>query len=148
MRGFFCQTTTLQRSIEKSPPISDHLPTMILGMHHVQITVPIAMEATAIRFYTDVLSLQRIDKPDALKHRGGTWFQLGEQQLHLGIEDGISRRASKAHVAYLVDDLNYWRKRLTENEVTPIESIPIPGYNRFEARDPFGNRIEFIQRVG
>ena len=26
-----------------------------------------------------------------------------------------------------------------------IEGIPIPGYDRFEFRDPFGNRVEFIQ---
>jgi catechol 2,3-dioxygenase-like lactoylglutathione lyase family enzyme len=121
---------------------------MILGLHHVQITVPIAMEQTGIQFYAEVLGLPKIEKPDALKQRGGTWFQLGEHQLHLAIEDGVNRRASKAHIAYLVDDLNFWRNRLTENEVTPIESIPIPGYDRFEARDPFGNRIEFIQRVG
>jgi hypothetical protein len=26
--------------------------------------------------------------------------------------------------------------------------VPIPGYERFEFRDPFGNRVEFIQAVG
>jgi hypothetical protein len=28
-----------------------------------------------------------------------------------------------------------------------LESVPIPGYRRFEFRDPFGNRVEFIQPV-
>jgi len=121
---------------------------MILGLHHAQVTVPIAMEEAAIEFYSQVLELPEIEKPDSLKDRGGTWFQLGHQQLHLSIEDGVNRRATKAHLAYLVDDLNEWRDRLLANEITPIESIPIPGFDRFEARDPFGNRIEFIQRVG
>jgi hypothetical protein len=28
------------------------------------------------------------------------------------------------------------------------DSIPIEGYDRFEFRDPFGNRVEFIAPVG
>jgi hypothetical protein len=27
-----------------------------------------------------------------------------------------------------------------------MESIPLPGHDRFEFRDPFGNGVEFIQR--
>jgi hypothetical protein len=27
-----------------------------------------------------------------------------------------------------------------------IDSVPLPGHDRFEFRDPFGNRVEFIQR--
>jgi len=123
-------------------------PRVILGLHHAQITVPASMEEAAIDFYTHVLGLNQIEKPDSLKDRGGTWFELGGLQLHLAIEDGVNRRATKAHLAYQVDDLKYWRNRLIDNEVSPVESIPIPGYDRFEARDPFGNRIEFIQRIG
>jgi catechol 2,3-dioxygenase-like lactoylglutathione lyase family enzyme len=122
---------------------------MILGLHHAQITVPPPMERAAIKFYRDVLGLPEVEKPAELRDRGGTWFDLGDgQQLHLGVEDGVSRRATKAHLAYEVDDLEHWRRRMIEHEVTPVESIAIPGHDRFEARDPFGNRIEFIQRVG
>ena len=122
---------------------------MILGLHHAQITVPPAMEKAAIRFYRDALGLPEVEKPADLRDRGGTWFELGGgQQLHLMAEDGVSRRATKAHLAYAVDDLEHWRLRMLEHEVTPVEAIAIPGHDRFEARDPFGNRIEFIQRLG
>jgi catechol 2,3-dioxygenase-like lactoylglutathione lyase family enzyme len=60
-------------------------------------------------------------------------------------EDGIDRARSKAHVAYLVSDLDGWRQRLTDNGCEIIDGIPIPGYDRFEFRDPFGNRVEFLQ---
>jgi catechol 2,3-dioxygenase-like lactoylglutathione lyase family enzyme len=123
-------------------------PHVILGLHHAQITVPASMEEAAVEFYSQVLGLEQIEKPESLKDRGGTWFDLDGQQIHLSGEDGVNRRATKAHLAYLVGDLDYWRKRLVDNEVTPVESVPIPGYERFEARDPFGNRIEFIQRIG
>ncbi len=120
---------------------------MILGLHHAQITVPPAMEKAAIAFYRDALGLPEVDRPaDA---RGSTWFDLGNgQQLHLMAEDGVSRRATKAHLAYAVADLEHWRRRMIEHEVTPVETVPVPGHDRFEARDPFGNRIEFIQRLG
>jgi catechol 2,3-dioxygenase-like lactoylglutathione lyase family enzyme len=120
---------------------------MVLGLHHVQISVPVSMENTAIAFYRDVLGLSEIEKPDEVKDRCGVWFQLGNAQLHLSIEDNVNRRSTKAHVAYEVDNLAYWRQRMVENEVTPVDTIPIPGYDRFEARDPFGNRIEFIKCV-
>jgi catechol 2,3-dioxygenase-like lactoylglutathione lyase family enzyme len=120
---------------------------VIIGLHHAQITVPTSMEEAAIRFYGEVLALPPIDKPAALEERGGVWFQLGAQQLHLSVEDNVNRRGTRAHLAYEVNDIEFWRKRLLANEVMPIESIPIPGYVRFEARDPFGNRIEFIQRI-
>ena len=121
---------------------------MILGLHHAQITVPPTMEKAAIRFYRDVLGLPEVEKPADLRDRGGTWFDLGDgQQLHLGVEDGFNRRTTKAHLAYEVDDVEHWRQRMLEHDVTPVESISIPGHDRFEARDPFGNRIEFIQRI-
>ena len=122
---------------------------MILGLHHAQVTVPPTMEQAAIKFYRDALGLPEVEKPAELRDRGGTWFDLGNgQQLHLGIEDGVTRRQTKAHLAYAVTDLAHWRQRMLDHEVTPVECIPIPGHDRFEARDPFGNRVEFIQRVG
>jgi hypothetical protein len=36
---------------------------------------------------------------------------------------------------------------MRENGIEIGDSVPIPGYARFEIRDPFGNRVEFIQRV-
>jgi hypothetical protein len=44
-----------------------------------------------------------------LTDRGGLWLSLGDQQLHLGVEDGIDRARTRAHLAYEVDDLVYWR---------------------------------------
>ncbi len=123
-------------------------PRIILGLHHVQISVPESMEEAALQFYTEVMNLIPIDKPREMRDRGGTWLQLGGLELHLVTEENVNRRATKNHVAFRVDDLQYWRQRMLENEVTPIDAIPIPGYDRFEARDPFGNRIEFIQRIG
>ncbi len=119
---------------------------MITGIHHVQITISAADEDAARAFYCDVLELPEIEKPDSLKGRGGFWVMVGDRQLHAGVEEGVDRR-TKAHIAYQVDDLAVWRARLAAAGIEALESIPIPGYDRFECRDPFGNRMEFIQSL-
>ena len=112
----------------------------------MQVTIPKGAEDAARTFYCGMLGLPEIEKPAALKPSGGFWVQLGAgQQLHIGAEDGVDRLATKAHIAYQVDDLKAWRKRLHNAATKIVESIPIPGYHRLEFRDPFGNRIELIQ---
>ena len=51
---------------------------MILGLDHVQITVPTGQEAAAKEFYCRVLALSEIEKPEALKPRGGFWLSVGD----------------------------------------------------------------------
>jgi catechol 2,3-dioxygenase-like lactoylglutathione lyase family enzyme len=118
----------------------------ILGLNHVQITVSKSEESAARAFYCTLLGLPEIEKPQSLKSRGGFWLQAGDRQVHIGIEENVDRTATKAHIAYEVDDIPAWRKKLAENGIEALDSIPIEGYDRFEFRDPFGNRVEFIRR--
>ena len=117
---------------------------MILRLHHAQITVPSDQETEARAFYLGLLGLCEIEKPDSLKARGGFWCELAGQELHVSLEDGVDRSQTKAHLAYQVTDLGHWRTRLEAAGCTLLESVPIPGYERFETRDPFGNRLEMI----
>lgn len=114
-------------------------------VNHVQITIPAGSEDRARAFYCGLLGLAEIGKPASLKGRGGFWVQAGPVQVHFGIQDDVDRAGNRTHIAYQVDDLAAWRARLTENGFTPEDNTPIPGYDRFEFRDPFGNRVEFIQ---
>src|SRR5437762_1016389 len=119
----------------------------MLRIHHIQITIPKDAEEEARRFYCGVLGLLEIEKPESLKNRGGFWLELGDVQLHVGTEDGVDRSVTKAHVAYEVDNVAVWRERLEREGVTILDSIPIPGCDRFEFRDPFGNRVEMIEAI-
>ena len=120
---------------------------MIIGLHHAQITIPKGNEEAGKDFYCKVLGLKEISKPSALQGRGGFWLQVGSQEVHVGTEDGFNRRTTKAHLAYEVEDISYWRNVLMENEIEILDSVPIPNYERFEFRDPFGNRVEMIQPI-
>jgi catechol 2,3-dioxygenase-like lactoylglutathione lyase family enzyme len=121
---------------------------MIIGIDHVQITVPANAVAEARAFYCGLLGLREVEKPAALHGRGGFWLQVGDRQVHVGTEEGVARQATKAHVAYAVTGIAQWRSRLAAAGVDLLDGIPIPGHDRFEFRDPFGNRVEMIQAVG
>jgi catechol 2,3-dioxygenase-like lactoylglutathione lyase family enzyme len=120
---------------------------MIIGIDHVQITVPANAVAEARAFYCGLLGLSEVEKPAALHERGGFWLQVGDRQVHVGTEEGVARHATKAHVAYAVTGLAGWRARLAAAGVEIVDGIPIPGYARCEFRDPFGNRVELIEAV-
>jgi len=120
---------------------------VIVGIHHVQITVPKGGEPVAREFYCSLLGLKEIEKPDSLKTRGGFWLAVGDRQVHVGTEDGVDRHATKAHVAYAVSNLEAWRDKLSKRGIATEDGVPIAGYVRFEFRDPFGNRVEMIQSI-
>lgn len=121
------------------------MPQPIRAVHHIQITIPRDAEEAGRAFYCGVLGLPEIPKPASLQGRGGFWLQVGDREVHVGVEDGVERARSKAHIAYRVDDAEAWRAHLATHGVAIEEQVPIPGYIRFECRDPFGNRIEFIE---
>lgn len=120
---------------------------MIAAVHHVQVSIPVGAEDEARAFYCGVLRLKEVPKPGALIPRGGFWLELDGFQIHFGTEDRIDRTKSKAHVAYQVSDLANWQDKLTAAGCDVKDGIQIPGMNRFEFRDPFGNRIEFLEPI-
>ena len=120
---------------------------MIIRLHHAQIPIPPDAEDRAREFYCRVLGLTEIEKPTAIAKNGGFWLELGDMQIHIGADPTPMPPKSKAHVAYEVTDLAAWRARLETHGYTSTDGIPIPGFIRADTRDPFGNRVEFLQRV-
>ena len=117
----------------------------ILGIDHVQIAVPKALEAECLAFYRDVLALPEIEKPEHLKARGGAWFQVGPIQMHVGIDPEPSPK-SKRHVCFLVSDLAAAKAAVEARGVAIEEEGKAEGLIRFFVRDPAGNRVEIGQR--
>jgi catechol 2,3-dioxygenase-like lactoylglutathione lyase family enzyme len=106
------------------------------GLDHVQRAMPAGGEDKAREFYAGTLGLTEIEKPEALRARGGCWFRGGGIEFHLGVEQEF-RPARKAHPALRVADYEAVRNALGG---APDENIP--GVQRFFTEDPFGNRIE------
>ena len=119
----------------------------ILSIDHVQIAMPPNEEATARMFYINVLGFAEIPKPPELAKRGGAWFESGNVQLHLGVESDF-HPARKAHPAFIVDDLVSLIARVQNaGYETDISQPPLDGYKRVHVFDPFGNRIELMEKL-
>jgi catechol 2,3-dioxygenase-like lactoylglutathione lyase family enzyme len=120
-------------------------PVSILGLDHVQIAAPPGAEAAAREFFGGLLGLEEVEKPAALRERGGAWFQLGAQQLHVGIEADFAP-ARKAHPALRVEpgDLDGLAARLAAAGVPITWDDALLPVRRFYAEDPWGNRLELI----
>jgi catechol 2,3-dioxygenase-like lactoylglutathione lyase family enzyme len=117
-----------------------------LALDHVQVAAPRGCEDEVRRFYGGVLGLEEIEKPPALRSRGGVWFRVGAQELHVGVEEPFTP-ATKAHPALRIADLEELRARLAAAGATIVDDDgTIPGVRRFYTADPFGNRIELLAR--
>jgi catechol 2,3-dioxygenase-like lactoylglutathione lyase family enzyme len=106
--------------------------------------MPAGAEDQAEGFYSGLLGLERVSKPEALAGRAGAWFRGDGVEVHLGVEEDF-RPARKAHPAFLVAGLDELRTRLRGAGVDVQEQPQLEGFRRFHAFDPFGNRLEFLE---
>ncbi|HVF24357.1 MAG TPA: VOC family protein [Anaerolineales bacterium] len=119
----------------------------IISIDHVQIALPAGGEASARVFYMNVLGFAEIPKPAELAKRGGLWFKSENVQLHLGVEPNF-QPAQKAHPAFIVDDLNsFIAKAENAGFKTDVSQPLLDGFKRAHVFDPFGNRIELMERT-
>lgn len=99
----------------------------------------------ARQFYGGLLMLEEVPKPGLLAGRGGVWFRVGAQQLHVGVETPFVP-AAKAHPGLRVAPhaLDEMAARLSAAGIPPVWDDAIPEVRRFYVDDPWGNRIELL----
>jgi catechol 2,3-dioxygenase-like lactoylglutathione lyase family enzyme len=110
---------------------------------HVQVAGPPGCEPAARTFYGEILGLREISKPPELAARGGVWFRLGTQELHVGVDQDF-RPARKAHPAFTSSGIDALAERLATAGVSVDWNGEFGGMRRFYTADPFGNRLEII----
>ena len=119
----------------------------IISIDHVQIAMPAGGEEKARAFYASLLGFTEIPKPPDLAKRGGAWFQSGNVQLHLGVENDF-HPARKAHPAFIVDEIEAVLEKVQlAGYETDTSQPPLDGYKRAHIFDPFGNRIELMEKM-
>ena len=124
----------------------------MIGLHHVQVACPPGGEDGARRFYGAGLGLTEVEKPAALRGRGGVWFRAYDElgavgaEVHVGVEDPFVP-ARKAHPAFVVDDLDAVAGSLRNAgfDVDEGERGTFEGYLRCHTHDAAGNRVEVLQ---
>lgn len=123
----------------------------MIALHHVQLACPPGGE-DAVRPFWAALGLVEVDKPEALRARGGCWFRAYDPdgavsaEVHIGVEEPFAP-ARKAHPALVVDDLDAVAARVRDAgcPVDERERETFAGHLRFHTFDPHGNRVEVLQ---
>ena len=54
-----------------------------MRLSHVNISMPRGCEDVARSFYSGLLGLSEIPKPEPLRARGGVWFDAGGLDIHV-----------------------------------------------------------------
>ncbi len=117
-------------------------------LHHSSLMIS-DLDAS-IKFYTKIVGLQQIERPDL--GFPGAWFELGEnQQLHILLLDNIDPTTGRPehggrdrHVALTVDDFDCVRESLDANKV--FYTMSKSGRKALFFRDLDANAIEVIGR--
>ncbi len=117
----------------------------VIRADHIHICVPGEKLEEAKLFYASVIGLQQIERPDHLFSTAGYWFNMGDIQLHIGVDKTLSRTIR--HTAFEVANIEAARNHLGKYNVEIVEEPHIPGRSRFAFIDPFGNRMELLQMI-
>lgn len=117
----------------------------VTAIEHIRLAMPPHREDEARKFYSDLLGIPEIKKPPELAKRGGCWFARGPLKVHLGVEADF-RPARKAHPAFLVDNLKRLKHLLDAAGYAIKTDASLENYDRIFVDDPFGNRIELMER--
>jgi len=125
---------------------------LITGLDHVNLLIDAGDDSLsrARTFYEELLGLIPLERPaNTDSGNPGAWYQCGVQQLHLTTEKDASmvNRNSRRHPAFRVTSLAALRQRLESAGIEIVAGNRFPGQERFFVRDPWGNRLEFVERT-
>ncbi len=118
---------------------------MILGFDHVQICIPKGRLEEALAFYVGLLGFSRVPKPASLDPTGA-WLVAAGFNLHLSEEPDFTTNG-EAHPALRVVDVDELINAAQAQGLTHRYHSGPDGFRRASIFDPFGNRIELMQRL-
>lgn len=118
----------------------------ILGIEHVQIAIPVGSQDPARAFYGGILGFSEIQKPASMAERKSIWFVAGTVNLHLGIEADF-HPAKRAHPAFIVEGLDEILAACEAASITVKPDVSFDGFRRVHLFDPFGNRLELMEKT-
>jgi catechol 2,3-dioxygenase-like lactoylglutathione lyase family enzyme len=116
------------------------------GVHHIALTIPPGAESRVRAFYGGVLGMTEVADAGPADGRSGCQFRSGDLEFDFEVDlDAYVPSPRQAHPGTLVADIDALAARLAERGVAVEWDDRFLGYRRFYARDPLGNRLEFLQ---
>jgi catechol 2,3-dioxygenase-like lactoylglutathione lyase family enzyme len=121
---------------------------MVLGFDHIHVNAPPEAQENARWFYGTVLGLKEVAVPHTIiSDSAPMWFELGDgQQLHVTFEPVSRNAVSSGHLALRVRSVAALLEVLGANGFDSCADLAAgAGEARCFCRDPFGNRLEFVE---
>ncbi len=123
-------------------------PKMLAPIHDAY---PISNLEASLRFYTEVMGLRVLPRPDMAF--AGAWLadETGRVEIHLFVSDALKPGAATKpsnlarHAAYEVDDLEAWRAFLHSTGLPLLERNVSGRAPQVFVTDPDGHTIELQQ---
>lgn len=112
---------------------------------HVQLSITPGSVEQARHFYCGILGLKEIDRPKALEHIEGFWAEIANTRLHIAAEAEVC--PTLRHPAFAIEHIQEVKAYLENKGVRIKEDLVLPGLARFSIFDPWGNRIELIEKT-
>lgn len=108
---------------------------------HITIPMPQGGEDLAREFYSRILGLRELARPEPARARDGVWFEVGGMELHLSVADERVRDGARLHFSLGCGDVDGLKAKMQAAGIA-IEPGPAAPRQSFFVHDPFGNRIE------
>ena len=80
-----------------------------------------------------------------MAERKSIWFVAGAVNLHLGIETDF-HPAKRAHPAFVIEGLDEVLASCERAGITVKPDVSFEGFRRVHVFDPFGNRLELLEK--
>ena len=115
-------------------------------LYPLHVAVQVSDLAQAEAFYSDVIGLTKVERNLTFP---GTWYQIGNFQLHLIVSNWASqpKREDKwgrhPHLTFAINDLENVKQQLADQNV-PFQ-MSSSGRAALFVKDPDGNTIELLQ---
>ena len=115
-------------------------------LYPVHVAVQVSDLAQAEAFYTQIIGLQKVERQLTFP---GTWYQIGDFQLHLIVSKWAANPAREEkwgrhpHITFAIHDLAAVKQSLIEQAV-PFQ-MSSSGRAALFVKDPDGNVVELLQ---
>ena len=115
-----------------------------MRLDHLFLSFPAGKESDCRAFWTGVIGMEEVAKPENLKGEGGGWFRRGTAIVHIGPDPDFSI-TDRPHPAFAISGLDAMADTLLAAGHDVTWDDRIVGVRRFFTHDPVGNKLEFME---
>jgi catechol 2,3-dioxygenase-like lactoylglutathione lyase family enzyme len=119
-------------------------------LQHTSVPMPPGGDDDARAFYSGVLGMREIPKPEGLAAMTVIWFAANDDgdEVHVFKDEKLGPNSAAQHLCLEVDDIDAYKTRLRERGYEVRVPETIQNRPRLFVRDPFHNLIELVEIRG